>query len=103
MRRPELTPARSRSHRAHHADATRRRLIGGSRFKSHSSRRFKALAQVRPAISRLIELSGTPAPNGLTDLWSQMYLLDQGEHLGRNITAFRNRWFTARIESPRVY
>ncbi|WP_257478359.1 DEAD/DEAH box helicase [Acidipropionibacterium jensenii] len=66
-------------------------------FKSHSSRRFKALARVRPAISRLIELSGTPAPNGLTDLWSQMYLLDQGEHLGRNITAFRNRWFTARM------
>lgn len=66
-------------------------------FKSHSSERFKALKAVRPAISRVIELTGTPTPNGLHDLWSQIYLLDQGEALGRTITEFRNRWFTAKM------
>lgn len=62
-------------------------------FKSHSSSRFKALKTVRPAIDRLIELTGTPAPNGLMDLWSQIYLLDGGQALGENITAYRDRWF----------
>lgn len=66
-------------------------------FKSHSSGRFRALAQVRPAMSRVIELTGTPAPNGLHDLWSQIYLLDQGAALGRNITEFRRRWFTPKM------
>jgi SNF2 family DNA or RNA helicase len=65
-------------------------------FRSHASERFKALQTVRPAISRVIELTGTPAPNGLHDLWSQVYLLDQGQALGHNITAFRKRWFTAK-------
>lgn len=66
-------------------------------FKSHSSQRFKALASVRPAITRMIQLSGTPAPNGLHDLWSQVYLLDQGEALGRTITEFRKRWFIPKL------
>lgn len=66
-------------------------------FKSHSSERFKALKIVRPAITRLIELTGTPSPNGLHDLWSQIYLLDQGEALGKNITEFRNRWFIPKM------
>ncbi|MEU7318446.1 DEAD/DEAH box helicase [Streptomyces sp. NPDC007083] len=66
-------------------------------FKSHASNRFKALAAVRPAISRLIELTGTPSPNGLHDLWSQIYLLDQGQALGHNITEFRNRWFIPKM------
>ncbi|QWF85711.1 DEAD/DEAH box helicase [Amycolatopsis sp. CA-230715] len=66
-------------------------------FKSHTSARFKALQRVRPAITRLIELSGTPSPNGLHDLWSQIYLLDQGEALGKNITEFRERWFTPKM------
>ena len=66
-------------------------------FKSHASERFKALATVRPAITRLIELTGTPSPNGLHDLWSQIYLLDQGEALGKNITEFRRRWFTPKM------
>lgn len=65
-------------------------------FKSHKAQRFKALAAVRPAISRLIELTGTPAPEGLHDLWSQVYLLDQGLALGPNITTFRNRFFTSK-------
>ncbi|WP_424863020.1 SNF2-related protein [Streptomyces sp. MMS24-I29] len=66
-------------------------------FKSHASDRFKALKIVRPAITRLIELTGTPAPNGLHDLWSQIYLLDQGQALGKDITAFRNRWFIPKM------
>lgn len=66
-------------------------------FKSHTSSRFKALSAVRPAMTRLIELTGTPTPNGLHDLWSQIYLLDEGQALGKNITAFRNRWFTPKM------
>ncbi|MEU0942449.1 DEAD/DEAH box helicase [Streptomyces canus] len=66
-------------------------------FKSHDSQRFLALAAVRSAMTRLIELTGTPSPNGLHDLWSQVYLLDQGRTLGQNITAFRNRWFTPKM------
>ncbi|WP_406004615.1 SNF2-related protein [Streptomyces sp. NBC_00987] len=66
-------------------------------FKSHDSQRFLALAAVRPAMNRLIELTGTPSPNGLHDLWSQVYLLDEGQTLGQNITAFRNRWFMPKM------
>ncbi|MFJ4622217.1 SNF2-related protein [Streptomyces sp. NPDC088812] len=66
-------------------------------FKSHDSQRFLALATVRPAMNRLIELTGTPSPNGLHDLWSQIFLLDQGQALGRDITQFRNRWFTPKM------
>jgi SNF2 family DNA or RNA helicase len=66
-------------------------------FKSHASGRFKALARMRPAITRLIELTGTPSPNGLHDLWSQIYLLDQGAALGETITEFRNRWFIPKM------
>lgn len=62
-------------------------------FKSPKSNRFKALKKVRPAIYRMIELTGTPTPNGLMDLWSQIYLLDQGKNLGKTITAYRRNFF----------
>lgn len=62
-------------------------------FKSHKSQRFKALQAVRPYISRVIELSGTPAPNGPLDLWSQIWLLDTGARLGKNITTYRRTFF----------
>lgn len=52
-----------------------------SSFKDPSSRRFRSLRKVRPLIKRLIGLTGTPAPNGYMDLWSQVYLLDGGERL----------------------
>lgn len=57
--------------------------------------RFGALANVVKSgkITRMNLLSGTPAPNGLEDLWAQMFLLDQGKALGKNVTQFRNRWF----------
>lgn len=64
-----------------------------SSFKSHQSKRFKALRKVRPLVSRFVGLTGTPAPNGLIDLWPQMYLIDMGERLGRSITAYRDRFF----------
>lgn len=65
-----------------------------SSFKSNKSQRFKALRRVRPLIHRIVELTGTPVPNGLMDLWSQAYLLDRGKRLGRTIGAYRRRWFT---------
>lgn len=64
-----------------------------SSFKNHRSKRFKALKMIRGHINRLIELTGTPAPNGLIDLWAQIYLLDGGQRLGKNITGFRERYF----------
>lgn len=71
-------------------------------FKTHSANRTEALMLVRPAISRLIQLTGTPSPNGPHDLWAQIYLLDQGQALGHNVTAFRNRWFTARTNEKGI-
>lgn len=64
-----------------------------SSFKSHKAKRFKALAAVMPKIDRLVELTGTPSPNGLDDLWAQVFLLDGGERLGRRYTQFRERYF----------
>lgn len=64
-----------------------------SSFKNHQAKRFKALSWVRPHIKRIVGLTGTPAPNGLLDLWAQVYLLDQGQRLGKKITHFRERYF----------
>ena len=67
-----------------------------SSFKNHASKRFKALKLVLGKINRVVGLTGTPAPNGLKDIWSQIYLLDRGERLGKNITAFRDKFFDYR-------
>jgi SNF2 family DNA or RNA helicase len=64
-----------------------------SSFKSHTAKRFKALASISCRITRLVELTGTPSPNGLDDLWSQVFLLDGGERLGKRYTQFRERYF----------
>lgn len=64
-----------------------------SSFKNHQSKRFRALRRVRPMMQRVIGLTGTPAPNGLIDLWAPIYLLDQGERLGKTITGYRDRYF----------
>lgn len=64
-----------------------------SSFKSSSAKRFKALRKVRPLMERVIGLTGTPSPNSLLDLWPQIYLLDQGERLGKTITQYRNKYF----------
>lgn len=65
-----------------------------SSFKSNSSQRFKALKKATPITDRVILLTGTPDPNGEMDLWSQTYLLDGGERLGKTLTEYRNRYFT---------
>ncbi|WP_035295150.1 DEAD/DEAH box helicase [Brevibacillus thermoruber] len=64
-----------------------------SSFKNHQAKRFKALTWVRKHIRRIVGLTGTPAPNGLLDLWAQVYLLDQGQRLGKTIGGFRERYF----------
>lgn len=64
-----------------------------SSFKSHRAKRFKALRKVRPLCKRVVGLTGTPAPNGLIDLWAQVYLLDSGQRLGKTISGYRERYF----------
>lgn len=79
-------------------------LDEASSFKNPAAARFKALKRVRPRIARLVELTGTPAPNDLLDLWAQIYLLDQGQRLGRYITHYRRDWFLpARASGQVVY
>lgn len=65
-----------------------------SSFKSPKAIRFKALRMVRPLVKRVVGLTGTPAPRGLIDLWSQLYLLDMGERLGKTVTNYREKYFT---------
>ena len=64
-----------------------------SSFKSNKAERFKAMKKVRPMVTRIVGLTGTPAPNTLLDLWPQMYLMDMGRRLGRFIGGFRDRFF----------
>ena len=68
-------------------------LDESSSFKNQASERWKALRRVRRLFDRCIQLTGTPSPNGLMDLWAQMYLLDKGKRLGATLTAFRSRWY----------
>lgn len=68
-------------------------LDESSSFKNSQSKRFKALKLVRSRINRLVELTGTPASNGLVDLWAQIYLLDGGARLGRTLGQYRERFF----------
>jgi SNF2 family DNA or RNA helicase len=65
-----------------------------SSFKNHRSKRFRALMKRRPFIRRIVGLTGTPASNGLIDLWAQFKLLDKGLRLGRFITSYRDAYFT---------
>ena len=62
-------------------------------FKNPQAKRFKALRRVLPFIDRLVELTGTPSPNNLLDLWSQIFLLDGGERLGHTFGGYRERYF----------
>ena len=65
-----------------------------SSFKSHQSKRFRSLLKMRPQVRRFVGLTGTPAGNGLMDLWAEFRLLDIGKRLGRYITHFRDDFFT---------
>ena len=64
-----------------------------SSFKSYQAKRFRSLLRVRPTVKRIVGLTGTPAGNGLTDLWAEFRILDLGKRLGRFITHYRNRYF----------
>jgi SNF2 family DNA or RNA helicase len=66
-----------------------------SSFKNASSKRFKAMRRVLPYTQYMALLTGTPSPNGLIDLWSQVYLIDFGQSLGRTMTAYKQRFFEA--------
>lgn len=64
-----------------------------SSFKNHKSQRWKALRKVRPFIKRMIGLTGTPASNGLMDLWAEVGVIDGGKRLGRFIGHYRDQYF----------
>lgn len=73
-----------------------------SSFKNHNSARFKALRDVVDHFYRVVLLTGTPAPNSLIDLWPQIYLLDRGERLGKNITQYRHNLFQPASSSGHI-
>ena len=64
-----------------------------SSFKNPQAKRFRALRKALPCTRRVVGLTGTPSPNGLMDLWAEIYLLDQGERLGRTISWYREEFF----------
>lgn len=66
-----------------------------SKFKHKGSRRWKAMRQLVAAVRYVVLLTGTPAANGLQDLWAQIYLLDRGARLGHTLKAYRDRYFSA--------
>lgn len=68
-------------------------LDESSSFKNSTSKRFKAMRLVRSRIKKIVELTGTPASNGLEDLWAQVYLLDGGARLGPTLSAYRDKYF----------
>lgn len=63
-----------------------------STFKNHQAQRFKGLKKVAKKFKRFIGLTGTPAPRGIPDLWSQVFLIDCGKRLGKSIGAFRKQY-----------
>lgn len=65
-----------------------------SSFKSSKTARWKSLRKALPYIDRMVQLTGTPASNGLLDVWPQVFLLDRGERLGKTFSGYRNRYFT---------
>lgn len=64
-----------------------------SKLKSHKTKRFKAIRKILKFVDRIVGLTGTPASNGLKDLWAQTFILDNGYRLGNTFSAFQNRWF----------
>lgn len=72
-------------------------------FKGYGTQGFKALKSIAPYTMRWIELTGTPSPNGLMDIWSLVYLIDGGQRLGENITQYRSRHFVPGRRTPEGY
>ena len=65
-----------------------------SSFKNYRSKRFLALKKVISQFSRVVGLTGTPAPNSLEELWPQVFLLDKGMRLGRTMRTYMDLYFT---------
>lgn len=69
--------------------------VKGFRLRQ-GTQRARALSRVAHSkVRRLVELTGTPSPNGLQDLWGQAWFIDKGQRLGRTYSAFSQRWFQA--------
>lgn len=62
-------------------------------YQATGGQRAKAIGRVAHRTPRWVNLTGTPSPNGLIDLWGQTWMLDAGERLGRTFEAFKERWF----------
>ena len=73
-----------------------------SSFKNPQAKRFKKLLKVRDKITRIVGLTGTPAPNSLLDIWAPFRLIDQGQRLGKYITHYRAQYFTPGKRSGHV-
>lgn len=71
-----------------------------SSFKSSKTARWKALRMIRPYFDRVVGLTGTPSPNGLIDLWAELYLLDMGERLFPTLGKFRREFTFNASRSP---
>ncbi len=75
-----------------------------SSFKNHQTARHKALMRVRPKVRRIVGLTGTPASQGLMDLFAEFKLLDMGQRLGRFIGQYRLNYFKPdKVNGPIVY
>lgn len=74
-------------------DEASRLKQGKKRTDSRNLTELGVITRHRHKFKRVIELSGTPSPNGLIDLWGPIYAIDKGKRLGSSITAFRDRWF----------
>ena len=64
-----------------------------SSFKNNQAERFKSFRKIRPLVDRVVGLTGTPNPNGLMDLWAEIFCLDQGERLEKTIGRYRSLYF----------
>jgi SNF2 family DNA or RNA helicase len=65
-----------------------------SMFKTPGSKRFMSLRHQLKRFKRRVILTGTPAPKGLLDLWSQVFILDEGQRLGEQISRYKSRFFS---------
>jgi SNF2 family DNA or RNA helicase len=90
------------THGSKDASATSANVVGNydvlivdesHRFKNSQTKRFKSLKPLLPGFGRRWILTGSPVPNGLEDLFGQIYILDLGRALGRFITHFRKEYF----------
>lgn len=77
-------------------------LDESQKVRNPSTRRYQAVELITADAEQIIELTGTPAPNGLHQLWSQIKLLDGGQRLGKTQRAFTQRWFSMNEHSGKL-